>query len=263
MATIMTQPRVLRISWGAVFAGVVLSLIAGLVLNMLGAGIGASALAPLKYQNPLQGFGFATGAWLLVASVISTVIGAYLAGRCAPLLGWLHGILTWGVMTLLVVYMALSLAGSALSAAGNAAAVGATLAGQAVNGAANGVANNAANSAASNDQPNNNTVQSTVQSLADTARQQLQQHGIAPNGAIQPQADAQMRAAADTAARNVARATWWGFALLVLGAIISAAAGNLGFRHQPVVEEMGGAASVPPSARVTPGQPRVEVDPLR
>jgi hypothetical protein len=255
MAMIMTQTRTLRISWGAVIAGVVLSLVTGLVLNLLGAGVGASALAPLKYQNPLQGFGFATGAWLLIATVIATVIGAYLAGRCAPVLGWLHGILSWAVVTLLVVYAALSLTSSALSAAGSAAAVGANVAGQVANGATAGAVNNG--------DPNNSTVQANVQSLADTARQQLQQHGIDPNAVDSPQNQAQMRAAADTAARNVARATWWGVALLVLGAIIAAAAGNLGFRHQPLIEEAGGAAMVPPMARVMPGELRGEVEPLR
>jgi nucleotide-binding universal stress UspA family protein len=249
MATILTQPRALRISWGAVFAGVVLSLVTVMILNMLGAGIGASALAPLKYQNPLHGFGYATGAWLLIVSVISIVIGSYLAGRCAPVLGWLHGILAWGVMTILVVYMAFSLAGSALNAAGNVAAVSANVAGQMAGAAANG-------------DVNSGTAQSNAQSLANAASQQLQQHGIDPNAPLQPQADAQLRVTADAAARNVARATWWGFALLVLGAIISAAAGNLGFRHQPLAEEMGGAA-VAPTARVMPGVMRSEVDPLR
>jgi len=254
MATILTQPRTLRISWGAVFAGVVLSLVTVMILNLLGAGIGASALAPLKYQNPLHGFGYATGAWLLIVSVIAIVIGSYLAGRCAPVLGWLHGILAWGVMTILVVYMAFSLAGSALNAAGNVAAVSANVAGQMAGAAANG--------AAANGDVNSGTVQSNAQSLANAATQQLQQHGIDPNAPLQPQAEAQLRVSADEAARNVARATWWGFALLVLGAIISAAAGNLGFRHQPLVEEMGGAATAP-TARVVTGMMRSEVDPLR
>ncbi|WP_158901484.1 YrzE family protein [Burkholderia sp. L27(2015)] len=259
MATILTQPRALRISWGAVFAGVVLSLVTVMILNLLGAGIGASALAPLKYQNPLNGFGYATGAWLLIVSVIAVVIGSYLAGRCAPVLGWLHGILAWGVMTMLVVYVAFSLAGSALNAAGNVAAVSANVAGQMAGAAANGAA---ANGDVNNGVVTNGAVQSNAQSLANAASQQLQQHGIDPNAPLQPQADAQLRVAADTAAHNVARATWWGFALLVLGAIIAAAAGNLGFRHQPLVEEMGGAAVVP-TARVMPGMMRNEVDPLR
>jgi hypothetical protein len=185
MATILTQPRALRISWGAVFAGVVLSLVSVMILNLLGAGIGASALAPLKYQNPLHGFGYATGAWLLIVSVIAIVIGSYLAGRCAPVLGWLHGILAWGVMTILVVYMAFSLAGSALNAVGNVAAVGANVAGQ--------MAGSAANGAAANGDVNSGTVQSNAQSLVNAASQQLQQHGIDPNAQLQPQADAQLR----------------------------------------------------------------------
>jgi hypothetical protein len=245
MAMILTQPRTaLRMSWGAVFAGVVLSLVAGLILNMLGAGIGASALAPLKYQNPLQGFGFATGAWLLIASVISVVIGSYLAGRCAPVLGWLHGMLAWSVTMLVVVYLSLSFAASALSAADN-------------------VAGQALNAAAVSNRDGGNAGQSGAQALANTAQQQVQQNGIDPNAPVTPQMDAQARVTADNAAHNVARATWWGFALLVLGAVISAAAGNLGFRHQPLDETSGGAA-LAPSARVVPtAQMREEISPLR
>lgn len=187
MAMILTQPRALRMSWGAVSAGVVLSLVICLTLNLLGAGIGASALAPLKYQNPLQGFGFLTGAWLLISSVIAIVIGSYLAGRCAPVLGWLHGILSWSVMTLLLVYLSLSFAGSALNTTLNAA-------GQ----AANAVVNSA---------QDGNSGQSSMQALADTAQQHLQKNGIDPGGALTPQIETQVRISVDHAARNIARAT--------------------------------------------------------
>jgi len=46
---------------------------------------------------------------------------------CAPVLGWLHGLLAWAVTVLMVVYgMALVVAG-AVSFAGNVAATGATV----------------------------------------------------------------------------------------------------------------------------------------
>jgi hypothetical protein len=57
-----------------------------------------------------------------------------------------------------------------------------------------------------------------------------------------PQAETDARAAADTAARAVARATWFSFAALIVGAIIALGSSNLGFRHQPPLEEGGGSA---------------------
>jgi hypothetical protein len=58
-----------------------------------------------------------------------------------------------------------------------------------------------------------------------------------------PQAEADARQAADTAARGVARASWFSFAALVVGAIISIVSGHAGFRHQPPFEEAGGASA--------------------
>jgi len=95
------------------------------------------------------------------------------------------------------------------------------------------------------------------------AAQKIQQYsGNDPSASQAPAADAQTRVAADSAARNVARATWWGVALLVLGAIISAAAGNLGYRHQ-LLEEVLSGADTSPTARVVPTRSiREEVDPI-
>lgn len=215
-----------RVSWGAVFAGVVLSLICYLVLSVLGTAIGATALMPFRYQNPLVDFGFGAGVWLVFTTVASVLVGSYFAGRCAPVLGWLHGLLSWSIVTLFTAYLMTALAGSALNAAGNAAATGANLAAQSGNG-------------------------NVASSVVDMAKRQLLPNGA--DGASGAQANVQMRQAADTAARGIARATWWSFALLALGAVIAAAAGNLGFRHQPPVEEEGGAAVDLPSGAAPTG----------
>lgn len=44
-----------RISWSAIFAGVIISMVVYLLLAILGTAIGASTLDPLKEQNPLDG----------------------------------------------------------------------------------------------------------------------------------------------------------------------------------------------------------------
>ncbi|MFM0509976.1 YrzE family protein [Paraburkholderia sp. RL17-373-BIF-A] len=215
MKLLTTQSGLPRVSWGSVIAGVILSLIAYLILSVLGTAIGTSALSPLSRPNPLQGFGFGSGVYLIVMTVIAVFIGSYFAGRCAPVLGWLHGLLAWAVMILMVVYGATSLLGSAVSAAGSVAATGATV------GAAAGPSGTAGTMAGALTQ----RVQGAVASATAEASS--------------PQAEADARQAADT----VARASWFSFAALVVGAIISIVSGHAGFRHQPPFEEAGGAST--------------------
>jgi hypothetical protein len=220
MRLLTTQDGLPRISWGAVIAGVILSLIVYLVMSVLGTAIGASLLAPMSQPNPGRVFGFGSGVWVIVTTVLAVFVGSYFAGRCAPVLGWLHGLLAWAVMTLLLLYGMTSIIGGAVSVAGNVAAATANV------GAAVG---NQANQPAG--------------SPADSVKQQAQ---AAVDGAASAaaSADAQQDAmqAAQTAARGIARATWYSFAALVVGAIIAVVSGSAGFRHQPPFEEGGGSA---------------------
>jgi hypothetical protein len=220
MRLLTTQDGLPRISWGAVIAGVILSLIVYLVMSVLGTAIGASLLAPMSQPNPGRVFGFGSGVWVIVTTVLAVFVGSYFAGRCAPVLGWLHGLLAWAVMTLLLLYGMTSIIGGAVSVAGNVAAATANV---------GAVVGNQAG------QPSG--------SPADSVRQQAQ---AAVNGAASAaaSADAQQDAmqAAQTAARGIARATWYSFAALVVGAIIALVSGSAGFRHQPPFEEGGGSA---------------------
>ena len=238
MTPFLAHDRLPRVSWGAVFAGVILSMIVFFVLSVLGSAIGSSMLAPLRYQNPMTGFGFGTGIWVVFMVVLALLAGGYCAGRCAPVLGWLHGILAWALVTMLTVYMFGSMVLGVINVAGSVAATSANVVAQ------------------SGHAPD----QSNVKSLAGAVQQKLQQNGMDLN-ASGPQADQQMRQAADTASRGLARTTWWTFAMLLLGAIIAAAAGNLGFRHQPPVEEEGGAAIDDRLERAPLGAERVEPRP--
>jgi glucan phosphoethanolaminetransferase (alkaline phosphatase superfamily) len=213
MKLLATQSGLPRVSWGSVIAGVILSMIAYLILSVLGTAIGMSVLAPLSRPNPLEGFAFSSGAYLIVMTVIAVFLGSYFAGRCAPMLGWLHGLLAWAVMILMVLYGATSLLGSAVSVAGSVASTGATV-------GATMDRSEAAGTAAS-------TLTQRVQGAIASATAE----------ASSPQAQADARQAADTAARNVARASWFSFAALIVGAIISIVSGHAGFRHQPPFEE--------------------------
>jgi hypothetical protein len=78
--------------------------------------------------------------------------------------------------------------------------------------------------------------------LVNSAKQQVQAAiASAASAASGPEAEQDARRTADTAARAVARASWFSFAALVVGAIIAAVSGSAGFRHQPPFEDAGGA----------------------
>ncbi|AXF01743.1 YrzE family protein [Paraburkholderia hospita] len=219
MKLLITQTGLPRVSWGSVITGVILSLIVYLVLTVLGTAIGMSAFAPLSRYNPLEGYGFSSGAYLIVMTAIAVFTGSYFAGRCAPVLGWLHGLLAWAVMILLVIYGATSLFGTAVSAAGNVASTGATV-------------------GATMDRSG------TGNTMAGMLTQRVQGAiASATAEASSPQAQADTRQTADTAARNVARASWFSFAALIVGAIIAIVSGHAGFRHQPPFEEAAGVST--------------------
>lgn len=105
-----TEPRaVRRISWGAILAGVVIALVVQLVLGILGLGIGASTIDPISESNPVSGVGIGAGIWFAVSLLLALFAGGYVAGRMAGIPrrqdGLLHGVLTWGLTTLLMFYL--------------------------------------------------------------------------------------------------------------------------------------------------------------
>ncbi len=203
-----------RVSWGAVFAGVILSLIVYLILSVLGTAIGASILSPTSLSNSMEGFGFGSGAWMLVTTVVAVFTGSYFAGRCAPVLGWLHGLLTWGVMILFAAYGMAAFVGGALSLAGSVASTSATV----------------------------GAVSQQENDMLGSAKQQIQSAvTAATTAASSPQAQQDAQQAADRAVRVVARATWFSFAALIVGAIIAIVSGSLGYRSQPPAEDRVGA----------------------
>ncbi|GGX33671.1 hypothetical protein GCM10007242_46130 [Pigmentiphaga litoralis] len=140
MTTIVNNDRGPRISWGAIFAGVSLSLVSYLILSVLGTAIGAGAIDPLEEGNPVRGMGMGTGIWLLLTTVISIAIGAYFAGRSSRTQGSLHGVLSWAITTMLTIYLLTSIAGGIFGAAGSILGKGLSIAGEGAMRAAPAVA---------------------------------------------------------------------------------------------------------------------------
>ncbi|MCV9967483.1 PhnA-like protein [Pararhizobium sp. BT-229] len=99
-----------KVSWGAVFAGVAIALSTQFLLNLLGVGIGAAVLDPATYDNPeASTFSIAGGIWFVVAGIIASFAGGYVAsrlsGRSSNSTGGYHGVTSWAVTTLVVLYL--------------------------------------------------------------------------------------------------------------------------------------------------------------
>jgi hypothetical protein len=99
-----------RVSWGAVLAGVVVALVVQLILNLLGLGLGASALNPTGGDSPSAAtFSIGAGIWWALSGIIAAVAGGYTAGHLAgqpqESTGAWHGLISWALTTLIVFYL--------------------------------------------------------------------------------------------------------------------------------------------------------------
>ena len=108
-----------RISWGAIFAGALVALVVGFVLNLLGLGIGLQTFDPASEPDSLGGFGTGQGIWIVISSLASLFAGGWVAGRLAGMPrktdGVLHGIVVWAVTTVLTLYLLSSGVGRVVS----------------------------------------------------------------------------------------------------------------------------------------------------
>ncbi|HYX37191.1 MAG TPA: hypothetical protein VE954_29155 [Oligoflexus sp.] len=133
-----------RVSWASVLAGVVVVLVVQLALSLLGIGIGASTVDPLTEKNPVAGMGVGSGIWLAISTLIALFAGGWVAGRLSGMErkvdGSLHGILTWGLATLLTFYFMTSAVGGLVSGAASMVSRAANLVGQGVSSSGSQIA---------------------------------------------------------------------------------------------------------------------------
>ena len=106
-----------RISWAAIFGGVILVVTVQLLLSMLGAGIGLGTVNVHAGSTPdASSFGIGAGVWWVVSSIVALGFGGYVSAWLAGIeLRWdglLHGLITWGIATLLTIYLLSSAVGS-------------------------------------------------------------------------------------------------------------------------------------------------------
>lgn len=105
-----------RISWAAIFAGVIMVVVIQLLLSMLGAGIGLGTVDVNAGNTPdASSLGIGAGVWWVVSSCLALLFGGYVAAWLAGIEirfdGMLHGLVTWGIATILTIYLLTSAIG--------------------------------------------------------------------------------------------------------------------------------------------------------
>ena len=144
-----------RVSWGAIFAGAVVAVVVGLLLNLLGIGVGLSTFE-FGPDDTAKGFGIGQAIWFTISSLASLFAGGWIAGHLSGLPrkvdGALHGLVAWGLTTMLTVYLVSSGVGSVVGGV-------TSVIGGAASAAGSGIAN-------------------VAPGVADAAQQQLEQRGI-------------------------------------------------------------------------------------
>lgn len=131
----------IKMSWSAVFAGVVAALGVWALLYAFGLALGLSSIDPGNPESARPS-GLFTGLWALVVPLLALFVGGSVAGRAAGLIhrggGALHGLVMWGLTTVLGAMMVGNLLTSALggvvSMGSGALRQGASVAGQAGGG---------------------------------------------------------------------------------------------------------------------------------
>lgn len=253
------------VSWGAIFAGLVIALSIQLLLNLLGIGIGASTVTPTNGDTPGTGLAIGAGVWFAISALLALFAGGWASGRLAGAVGrkngMLHGFTTWALTTILTLYLLGSAIGGIIGGAASLLGKTAALGGQGVAAAAptlGGLASQAtgitpdeikqqAGDVASdpsfqafasdmfhNGQPSPQDRSNLVQVLA-------QKQGISPQQADaevtgwqqkfvdgKQQASAKAAEAGDKAASGIARTALWSFLAMLLGAVAATLGGRAG-----------------------------------
>lgn len=200
-----------RISWGAIIAGLIVTLVCQICLTMLGVAIGAATIEPLNEQKPLEGLATGAAIWWIVSSLISLFLGGCVAGRLAGVPrkadGALHGIIMWGTATLITFL----LVGTAL--------------GGLFGGAFNALSKSVNNTLGQGAPPSQ---------VGEQIKGELQQRGVnvdqiqrqVETGTVDPQTEQKAREVGQQAAQGTSKAALWSFVALLFGAIVSAWGGS-------------------------------------
>jgi hypothetical protein len=105
-----------RISWPAIFGAVILVIAIQVLLSLLGVGIGLGTVNTNGGNTPGAAvLGIGAGVWWIISSFVALLVGGYVAGWLAGIEtrrdGVLHGLVAWGIATLLSFWLLTSAVG--------------------------------------------------------------------------------------------------------------------------------------------------------
>ncbi len=103
------------VSWGAIFAGAVTALVTQVVVNLVGVGVGLASIGTSAADNPAAStVSLGAGLWFVASGIVASLAGGAIAGRLSgkalPGAAALHGLVSWAVTTLVVLYLLTSAA---------------------------------------------------------------------------------------------------------------------------------------------------------
>jgi hypothetical protein len=254
----MLRAEGMRISWGGVFAGVLVALGFLLLMTALGVAVGISAVQPGETDTATLGGG--AGIWAGISLLAALFIGGWVSTRIGAIFdgttGFFGGALVWVVSVLLMLYFASSgigmLAGGAFRLVGGAAqALGSVVQSQGAPDMSGSVdqmiqrlkdPKTAEQIAAATGMPASEvqaTLSETVQRVENNRNNPTQAAAEAKNGMAQLMQKAKSSGALQQKAEEMkpqaTRAAWIAFGALLLS-LLAAVIGAMAGRRNPAKE---------------------------
>lgn len=123
VTTIAQFPR-RRVSWGAIWAGMFVTLLMEIMFTFLGVACGIATLNPLHNPSSApQGLSYGAAIWLMVSWLVSVWIGSCVAGwmSAGPRRsdGTVHGLVVWSFSSAIILLLTTGAVGTMLGTTGS------------------------------------------------------------------------------------------------------------------------------------------------
>jgi len=267
------ESRVSAVSWSAVLGGAFAAASVSVLLLVLGTGLGLSSVSAWPGSGAsITTFTVSAAIWLIIVQWLSSALGGYVTGRLRTKWANLHsdevqfrdtahGFLSWAVATVLAVAIAASGTTSAISGAGRAAGGAAQAATQALSQSGANGPSYYIDSLFRSDKAVDNDEGAKAEagrilakgvrdgSVSDGDKAYLAKMVAARSGLSQDdakkrvddvltqvnEAEAKARAVADETRKATAKASFFLFFSMLIGAFVASAAGAVGGRQRDLI----------------------------